>query len=99
EWWGSVGGVRAGDSEGKARLACPPRPGERDQPTLPQQRTNRVAVMLPADKAVEARRKVALHPGRRRGHGRVVTPAHRDRRKRRETLQVQLPPPPQDLAA
>ena len=37
-----------------------------------------------------ARRKIAIHAAGRRDDGRVVTPAHRGRRKRRETLEVEV---------
>ncbi len=85
-----LGANRACDLEGEARLAGATRSGDGDQPTLAQQRSDRVAVVLSADEAVEARRKVALRAGGRREHGRVGAPAHRGRRKRRETLEVDL---------
>jgi hypothetical protein len=55
--------------------------------------------VVPADETVEARRKIALRATGGREHGRVLTPAHRDRRKRRQTLEVDLAQSHKVLAA
>jgi hypothetical protein len=87
---GMLGGDPMRDLEGEARLARPARARKGDEPTLAEQRADRVEIVLAADETVEGRRKVALRATGRREHRRVVTPANCDRRKGRETLEVQL---------